>query len=516
MLHLLLVDDDLVDRAAVKRAIQAAGLDASVHEVDDLDAAIARLREHQVDCVLLDYRLPKGDGLDLLRRARALGIRTPFIALTGQGDEQLAAEMMRAGAADYVSKSALTPERLALSLRHALAMAQAEEDRRALLAREQAAREEAQSANHAKDEFLAMLSHELRTPLNAILGWARLLAGGTLDASTATRASQTIERNAWALARLIEDLLDISRVTTGKVRLDLEPADLRATVDSVLESLRPQAAAKSLRLQSAVPDQACQIMGDPARLHQIVSNLLSNAIKFTPDEGSVTVTVTATGTHATLTVRDSGIGLDPAFLPHVFERFRQADSGFTRQQGGLGLGLTIVKHLVRLHGGDVTAASDGVGQGATFTVTLPLLPAHVPTRPGAMRPGRPELAGIHVLAVDDNAEALSLLEVVLTGFGARVTTASSAAEALAALDAEVPDVLVSDIGMPGSDGISLIRAIRTSPRPDLQRLAAAAITAYASAADRQHAIDAGYQAHLAKPVNPDELGALVASLAIHA
>jgi signal transduction histidine kinase len=509
---LLLVEDDIVDRTAVKRALKAAGVEATIREVDDADAALAVLQGEPIDCVLLDYRLPKGDGLELLKRARSLGLLTPFIALTGQGDEQLAAEMMRSGASDYLPKQSLTPDRLERSLRHALAIGKAEEERRLLLAREQAAREAAQEANRAKDEFLATLSHELRTPLNAILGWARMLAAGTLDGAKAARAIQTIERNAHVQARLIEDLLDISRVATGKLQVTFAPADLAALLESVVDSLRPNAAAKGIALVSG-PCEACQIMADASRIQQVVGNLITNAIKFTPAGGVVTVSLRLVNDTAVITVHDTGIGLDAAFVPHMFERFRQADSGTTREHGGLGLGLAIVQHLVRLHGGEVVAASDGRDRGSTFTVSLPIV-ADARRVEDAVTPSTamPSLNGIHILCVDDDEDALGLIEAMLSDRGARVTTARSVADALAALDREPPDLLISDIAMPGDDGYALIRAVRNSPSAAVRDLPAAAVTAFATAVDRSRAVLAGFQSHLPKPIDPHELAALVATL----
>lgn len=509
---ILLVEDDIVDRTAVRRALKAAGVDATIREAEDADAALTILQREPIDCVFLDYGLPKSDGLDLLKRARLLGLTTPFIALTGQGDEQLAAEMMRSGALDYLPKHSLTPDRLERSLRHALAIAKAEEERRRLLAREQAAREAAQEANRAKDEFLATLSHELRTPLNAILGWARMLAAGTLEGEKAARAIQTIERNAQVQVRLIEDLLDISRVATGKLQIAFAPADLAPLVESVVDSLRPAATAKNVSLMSE-PLQACQVMVDASRIQQVIGNLITNAIKFTPAGGVVTVSLRVVSHAAVIGVRDTGIGLDAAFLPHVFERFRQANSGTTREHGGLGLGLAIVQHLVRLHGGDVIAASDGRDRGSTFTVSLPVMSESRTAQEGlALTSPMPSFNGIHVLCVDDDDDALRLIEAMLTDRAARVTTARSVADALAALDRDPPDLLISDIAMPGDDGYALIRAVRSSPRAAVRDLPAAAVSAFATPVDRSRAVLAGFQSHLPKPIDPHELAALVATL----
>ena len=516
--RLLVVEDDLVDRLAVRRALKAAGVDASITEVDTVEAGLDALQTGAFDCVLLDYRLPTGDGLELLTLARTLGIRTPFIALTGQGDEQLAAAMMRAGASDYLPKHTLTSDRLERSIRHALELAAAEEERRRLLAREQAARADAQAANHAKDEFLATLSHELRTPLNAILGWARLLANGTLDADKSARAVRTIERNALAQARLIEDMLDLSRVVTGKVVLDVAPLDLPSLVESVVESFRPTATAKSLALTFRSDNAAAEarVMGDIARLQQVLGNLLSNAIKFTPAGGAVGVTLGCEGGSARIVVHDTGIGLDPDFLPHAFERFRQGESGSTRHHGGLGLGLAIVQHMIRLHGGDVMAESEGLNRGATFTVTLPALARETGAAVATAAPGigfQPSLTDLRILAVDDDPDALALMETVLSQRGAKVTRATSVADALAALERDVPDVLISDIAMPGQDGYALIHAVRTSPRAEVREVPAAALTAYASAEDRTRVVLAGFQSHLPKPIDVDALVVLVAKLA---
>jgi signal transduction histidine kinase len=295
--------------------------------------------------------------------------------LTGQGDEELAVELMRAGAVDYLSKQTLGADRVARSLRYAVAMARAEEERREALERERAALEEAQAANRAKDQFLATLSHELRTPLNAILGWARLLAGGSLDAASAARAIEIIERNSRLQVRLIEDLLDTSRIIAGKLRLELADARISDLVEGAVEALRPAADAKSIRLQVSRWPEERPIRCDPARMQQVVWNLVANAIKFTPEGGRVAIAVEERDGRLVLEVRDTGVGISRAFLPHVFDRFRQEEGAVTRTHGGLGLGLSIVRHLVELHGGQIVVESEGDGRGAVFTVSLPRAPA---------------------------------------------------------------------------------------------------------------------------------------------
>ena len=375
-LRLLLVDDDAVDRLAVRRALRDSGVDASIDECTNANDAVAAVREREYDCVLLDYYLPGSTGLDTLNRIRALGADVPVVALTGQGDEDLAVTLMKAGAADYLAKNGLSGDRLARSLRYAMALHRSEEQRRDLLEREQQARMEAQRANRAKDEFLATLSHELRTPLNAILGWTSLLAGGQLDANTTRKALGIIERNTRVQAQLIEDLLDVSRIVTGKLRLDMKPLSLKAVVNAAVESVRPVAEQSDVRLELAFEEDAA-VNGDQARMQQVVWNLLANAIKFTPAGGWIRVTVSRDADRVRATVTDSGAGISPEFLPYVFDRFRQEDGAATREHAGLGIGLSIVRHVVELHGGTVSARSEGEGKGASFVVDFPVDPASV-------------------------------------------------------------------------------------------------------------------------------------------
>ncbi len=400
----------------------------------------------------------------------------------------------------------------------------AEAEREQLLASERTARSEAERASLMKDEFLATLSHELRTPLNAILGWANILS---LEATPDDyrEGLQVIERNARAQARIIDDLLDMNRIMSGKVRLDVQSINLAAVVEAAIETVRPAADAKSVRLQSIVDPLAQPVRGDPSRLQQVFWNLLSNAVKFTPKGGRVQVLLERVNSHLEVRVIDTGEGIAPEFIPHVFDRFRQADPSPTRAHGGLGLGLAIVKQLVELHGGNVHVRSAGSGTGATFTVSLPV---------GAVQPasiGEPirrhprghdplpfaavaslDLRGIKVLVVDDEADARGVVAHCLGIAGAEVRPASSAAEALDLLRVEKPDILISDIGMPGEDGYSLIRRVRTLGPNDGGRVPAIALTAYARAEDRMRAVLAGFQMHISKPVEVAELLAMVASL----
>ena len=394
-----------------------------------------------------------------------------------------------------------------------------------LLMREQIIRAEAEGANRAKDEFLSILSHELRTPLNAILGWSAMLRQRTLSEDKVLRALETIERNAKSQAQLIEDILDISRIITGKLRLQVRPVNLVPVIESAIESVRLAAEAKSIRLQSRIDSQAGPLLGDANRLQQVVWNLLSNALKFTPKDGRVEIRLERVNSHVEITVSDTGPGISSDFLPFVFDRFRQHDSTTTRSYGGLGLGLAIVRQLVELHGGTVTVVSPGIGQGTTFTVTLPAM--IIPQPPSDPEPlnsivetkGRveasPSLEGLQILVVDDEADALELLNTILQNNGAEVIAVASVKQALTIIETATdrsPDVLVSDIGMPDEDGYSLIRKLRQLEAQRGGKLPAIALTAYAGSDDRRQALLAGFQMHLTKPVDAAELVAVVASL----
>jgi signal transduction histidine kinase/ActR/RegA family two-component response regulator len=375
---------------------------------------------------------------------------------------------------------------------------------------------EAQDANRAKDEFLATVSHELRTPLNAMLGWASLLRTRTLAEDKRLSALETIERNARAQSQLIEDLLDVSRIISGNLRLEPRAVDLATLIEAAMEAVRLAADARGVQLHALIDEEARPATGDPVRLQQVIWNLLSNAVKFTDRGGTVTVRLQRLESQAVIRVTDTGRGIDGAFLPHIFERFKQAQGTTTRSHGGLGLGLAIVKHLVELHGGSVTAASAGLQQGSSFHVNLPLaavqLRGAAPMTMTAAPVIAPRLDGLRVLVVVDEADARDLPVAALAGRGAEVTTASSAADAGRHLAMNAPDVLVSDIGMPEEDGYSLIRKVRRELKMSPASLPAIALTAYARTEDRTRAILAGFQAHVAKPVEPDELVIVVAGL----
>lgn len=385
------------------------------------------------------------------------------------------------------------------------------------------AEQEMAAANRLKDEFLGTLSHELRTPLNAIIGWSDMLLKDLLDEETKRKALESISRNARVQAQLVADVLDVSRIVSGKLTLDFRSVDLTAVLHSAVDVVRPAASAKGIRLETFVAETPARISGDAGRLQQILWNLLSNAVKFTPPRGRVLIRLERVDSQYQIVVSDSGVGIDPEFLPYVFDRFRQADSSASRQQGGLGLGLAIARHLVELHGGTVMAESPGRNLGATFTVRLPVRavftaeeePSRLDDRPGLhhMHP-RPVplglLDGMSVVVVDDEADARALIEAVLTRHGARVTTAASAAEAFGLLRAQPPDVLIADIGMPDEDGYRLIERVRALAGEAVANVPAIALTAYGREQDRLRALAAGFNEHISKPVLPDVLVALVA------
>ena len=398
----------------------------------------------------------------------------------------------------------------------------AEEERAASLVRERDARKHAEEADRLKDEFLATLSHELRTPLTSILGWASMIRNGEVEGSNASRAIETIERNARSQARLIDDLLDVSRIITGNLRLDLHPLNLAPIVEAALDALRPTADVKGIKLQTRFAPAQCLVKGDPNRLRQVIWNLLSNAIKFTPRQGSVSIDLTCVESTARLTVSDTGDGISPEFLPYVFDRFRQAEGSISRKQGGLGLGLAVARHLVELHGGTISAGSEGLSKGAVFTVDLPLAqerrdPARAEERRKEVerrrsRLGAVRLDGVHVLLVEDDDDSRKLLGTMLKRYGARVTSTKSAAEALAVFEGELPDVLISDIGMPDQDGYELMRKLRALPSERGGKTPAIALTGYASRKDRERALSSGYQQHMAKPIEQVDMIKAIAAL----
>ncbi len=399
----------------------------------------------------------------------------------------------------------------------------AEQERAEMLAREQFARQQAEVANRVKDEFLATVSHELRTPLNAILGWVTLLRSSVIDKVDQNHALEVIERNARIQKQLIEDLLDVSRIITGKIRLELRPTDLNQIVENCVETVKPSAEAKAVSIQVSKEETGLVVLGDAGRLQQILWNLLSNALRFTPAGGQIYIELEQLDSQVVLTVRDTGIGISPQFLPFVFDRFRQADGSLTREQGGLGLGLAIVRHLAELHGGTVMASSTGKGEGATFKVVLPLLNASVTESRKSVRgrisePQRlsieegPNFKDLRILVVDDDQDAAEMVATLLQKFGARVETAYSSAEALQTLHRMNVEVLISDIQMPGEHGFDLLKKVRLLEEGTEKPLLAIALTAHGRPEDVELSKRAGYQAHVTKPFEPIDLVAIIARL----
>jgi signal transduction histidine kinase len=572
--NILLVDDRPENLLAMETIL--AGLGQRLVRASSGREALRFLLQEDAAVVLLDVQMPGLDGFETAQmiRSRERSEHTPIIFITAYNrDDQYVFQGYSLGAVDYLLKpfepevlrskvkvfielykkneelkrqaallaaanrdldglnaelEARVEERTA-QLRDANVVLQAEvaerrrveQEREKLLLREQALRQQAEQASRLKDEFLATVSHELRTPLNAITGWAQLLRAGKIGADDRRKAVETICHNAKSQARLIEDLLDVSRIITGKLRLDLRPVSVASIIEAAADVVRPAAEAKGIAL-AVMTGADRTVICDPQRLQQVVWNLLSNAIKFTPKGGCVSAALTDAGGDIQIAVSDTGEGVKPEFLPYVFDRFRQADGSSTRAHGGLGLGLAIVRHLVELHGGTVNAESAGAGRGATFTIRLPGASV-VNDAPAELRPSPlagyasaqdalPALDGARVLVVDDEPDTLEMMVYVLERCGAEARAASSVAEAIAALGEWPPDVIVSDIGLPDEDGYALMDRIRSLEGERGGRLPAIALTAYARVEDRDRALAAGYQMHLTKPVDPGDLAQAVLGL----
>jgi len=528
--RVLIVDDDVVLLKALPEALQLRMEGVAVDTCDSAPSALRQINATDYDAIVADIKMPGMDGLALLAEIRALRPETPTLLITGHGHDDLAVLALRGGAYDFIQKP-IEREYFLASLRRAI---EARENRRHLHEQQEIlewhARElesiveqrthQLREANRLKEQFLATLSHELRSPLGAIRMWSSLLRSGKLDAPRTVRALDGIERSAILQEQLVEDLLDVSRIAAGKLVLDLRPVNPKALVEAALDAIRGAAEAKQVRLEAQFEFSEGQVRGDPVRLQQVVWNLLSNAVKFSAQGGHVVVRLAGVDEQVVIAVQDEGEGIAPEFLPHVFERFWQADATRTRAHGGLGLGLAIVRELVHLHGGSVEAASEGKGRGTTLTVRLPLVcegsdaEGIFPPRPalsGERFHPTPTLKGVQVLVVDDDPDARESIAVALEQSGACVHAVGSAAEAVESLERNPPDVLLSDIAMPGMDGYALLRQARARLRG--ARVVAAALTAYAGEEDRRRALAAGFQMHLAKPVEPAELVATVAKLA---
>ncbi len=535
----------LLLKAAVESAndsiiITDASLDAPGPRIEYVNAAFCRMTGYEVEELLgKTPRILQGarTDMELLRRLRS--------SLQAEGSFQAETINYRKDGQPYYVEWRITAVRNAAGEvtqwvaveRNVTDRVHAAQERERTLASERSTRLELERAGRVKDEFLATLSHELRTPLNAIVGWTHLLKADPTDPEVQRSAVEVFERNSKSLVQLIEDLLDVSRIVSGKMRLATRSVELVDVVQAALGAVRPAAEARDVRIESVLDPRAGPINGDPDRLQQVVWNLLSNAMKFTPKGGKVQVRLERSGSVVKIIVSDTGQGIEPEFLPYLFERFRQADSSSTRSHSGLGIGLALVRHLVELHGGTVEAASAGVGQGATFTVSLPMPAMHQDTgmlpfanngydkagagKISAVREGEPNgrparkskaLDGLRIVAVDDDCDARELLMAVLSAQGAAVTTATSVAEGMAAVRSQRPDLLLCDIEMPQEDGYAMIARLRRLSATEGGSIPAVALTAYACQDDQRRTLLAGYQRHMSKPVNPPELIATLAGL----
>jgi signal transduction histidine kinase len=528
----ILIADDNSDMREYLRRLLATRYE--VEAVADGEAALGLARYREFDLVLADVMMPKLDGFGLLRGLRA-DQRTqtlPIIMLSARAGEESRVEGMDAGADDYLVKPFSARELLARVEAHLnlqRVRREAEEVLLEMMAREQKARASAEIANRVKDDFLAMLSHELRTPLNAIIGWSHLLKNGMLNEKDRERGIDVIHRNAAAQRAIIDELLDVSRIVTGKLTLETNPVELAVVIEAAIDAIRPSADAKDIQILTVLDRNAGLVIGEAVRLQQVIWNLLSNAVKFTPKEGVVLVELKAAGGDLEVVVSDTGEGIDPQFLPFIFERFRQADTSSRRVHGGLGLGLSIVRSLVEMHGGEIHAASDGNGKGATFTLTLPRVLSNLDdeqanasdvklptvgselngTDLAASEPNSDLLLGLRVLTVDDQQDTRELIALALGRYGAEVRASDSASRALEMIKDWKPHVVVSDIGLPEMDGYDFMRRLREI-EGDGERIPAIAVTGYAGALDESKALDAGYAVHLSKPI---ELSALATAVA---
>jgi signal transduction histidine kinase len=522
--RLLVVDDEESLRITTAAIFENEGY--VVHTASSGDEAIDLMNKEDYDLVLTDLHMEGGDGLSVLNQIRRNAPLTISVVLTGFASVESAIAALQEGAYDYLVKPCDIE-----SMKHTIR--RGVEHRRLMLA-EQKARADLQQlnldlerrieertaelkqlnveladANRAKDVFLATLSHELRTPLTPVVGWIKLLRSGTLDEKSVAQALDAIERNAWLQSRLIDDLLDTSRIATGKLHFEPKPTDLNLAVRAAVDTVRASAAARNIELSMTLWPSSLVVLGEPVRLQQIAWNLVSNAIKFTDPGGKVNITTQPDGNQALLTVVDTGVGIEPDFLPHVFDRFRQADGSTSRRHGGLGLGLAIADALVKVHGGCLLAKSDGVGKGATFSMRMELAPAgKVASEPADTK--RHSLEGLEVLIVEDSPDTLLLLSTIFAREGANVATASSAAEALSRAVTNRPHMIVSDIGMPDVDGYQLLEQLRLLP--GLSEVPAIAVSGYASEEDRERALAVGYLALVPKPIDVDVLFNLIHDL----
>lgn len=522
--RLLVVDDEESLRITTAAILEAEGY--AVETAASGNEAVALLERDEYDLVLTDLHMEGGDGLSVLAEIRRRAPLTISVVLTGFASVESAIAALQQGAYDYLIKPCDIDEmkhtirrgvehrRLMLAEQHARANLESlnrELERRVAERTAELTRlnDDLAEANRVKDIFLATLSHELRTPLTPIIGWIRLLRGEHLTSPIATQALDTIERNALLQSRLIDDLLDISRIATGKLSFEPVPADLNEAVASAIETVRGAASSRQVELDVSLAPVSLTVLGEPVRIQQIVWNLLSNAIKFSEPSGRVKVSTEGSNGEARVVIEDAGIGIDPEFLPYVFDRFRQQDGSTTRRHGGLGLGLAIVSALTKMHGGRVEAHSEGTGHGARFTLTLPRL-AHAADTDAVEEVSSSEMTNRRIMLVDDSPDTLELLCAVFRQRGCQVVAAQSGEEALKSISEERPHIIISDIGMPGMDGYELLTRMRRLP--GMEAVPAIAISGYAMEEDRVRAFSAGFAAHLAKPIDVDELFALVRNI----
>jgi signal transduction histidine kinase len=512
---ILIVDGDEASRAAKAAALRHAGYE--VAEAATAAEALALAAETEPAALLVSRSSPEGEAAELCRRVRRDPERGPCVILLSSAMRHSEGDDLGECNADAVLTEPIDSAALVATLAALLRSRRREESLHHALAHEQSARIAAESANRAKDDLLATLSHELRSPLGAILAWVALLRTNQVDHDQVGRGLDALERSTRQQVRLVEDLLDVSRIISGKLRLDVGPVDLGGVARAAIESIAPTAAAKRIRVDADLDPTLQPIAGDAGRLQQILWKLLSNAVKFTPEEGEVKVRVRDLGGRVEMRVTDSGRGIEQSLLPHVFERFRQGSSELQRSESGLGIGLAIVRHLVELHGGEVQARSAGIGRGATFLVRLPSSPGRVSAALAEVAAGSDErfadLAGVRVLVLDDEPDTREALSAVLESSGAQVTAVATVAEALAFLSRDATDVVLSDIAMPVEDGYHFIEELRRRPKDKGGQVPAIAFTAHAGSAERIRILRAGFDEFLAKPIAAERLTSIVARLA---
>jgi signal transduction histidine kinase len=510
---ILLIEDNPGDakflQIMLNKVNERLGCAYNLISVDTLKSGLHQIQQHPYKLLFLDLSLPDSWGIDTLKAVREINNTIPVIVLTGLEDESAGLQAVQAGAQDYLVKGKFDIHFLARSIQYSI-------ERASLLANVNEARSEAERANRAKDEFLAVLSHELRSPLTGIMGWAALLNKGMLDPSLTQQALESIGRLAKTQSHLIEDILDVSRIVAGKVSLNKKKINLKTVISSALEAVRPTAELKRITIDSDVA--GVMVKGDKDRLQQVIWNILMNAIKFTPEGGHVSILLRAEADNAVLTVSDTGIGISKEFLPYVFDRFKQADSSSTRVKNGLGLGMAIVKHMVSLHEGTVCVESEGEGLGATFKVTIPRIAEHaIENADVSVQSDRlPSLHNLKILFVDDDINTLNLIQVLLSSCGAEVRTCSTVAEALEILTTWTPDVLISDICLPHEDGYSLIQQIRKERHSLNMNIPAIALTSLATKEDREKVFGSGFNEYIAKPAEITNIALTVANVVTRA